>query len=206
MSAAEPYSVPPTGLPPVEAVPAADTSILDDLRAERERKATAAPPTMALDVPGYGEPSRLAVVYRYPAAGYESALKAAQVERAGADKDSSLNGSADLLIVCCASLVGKRPDGTLVNLDTDEVVKPEEVVEPTYPASRFNKTLADKLAIRVGEDVERKGRFICREVFSPGAQQHGRYEGDLALIAASNIVFAWLQGVNREREEEQAGE
>lgn len=181
-------------------------SILDDLRAIRQEKAEAAPPTLVLDVAGYGEPSRLAVVYRYPAAGYDSALKAAQHERMRAEKDATLNGNADLLIVCCASLVGKRPDGKIVNLLTDEVLEPAEVVDPAYPASRFNATLAEKLGIEIGEDVERKARFVCRHVFSPGAQRNGRYEGDLGLIAHGNLVFAWLQGVNRERDEEQAGE
>lgn len=180
-------------------------SILGDLRAIRQAKASEAPPTYPLDIAGYGTPSRLTVVYRYPTAGYSAALAGAELERLGKDKDARVNGNADILVVCCASLLGKRPDGTFVNLDTDEPVTLDEVTDPAFPAARFNKTLAEKFGIEVG-DAERVARFVCREVFSPGAQQTGRHEGDMALIAHGNLVFNWLQGANRAADEETAGE
>lgn len=186
-------------------------SILDEIRAARERKASAAPPTLTLAIAGYGEPPRVAVVYRYPTAGYEAVTAATDLEQLSGEKDARLHGNCDLLVACCASIVGRRPnaDGstfTLLNIDTDEPVTEEQVVEQTFPATRFGQALADKFGILCGPDVQKVPRFVCREVFSPGAQATGRHEGDLALIAHGNIVFQWLQGVERDRTEEQAGE
>lgn len=209
----------PLALPPELQPSAADLqpasppqgSILDDLRAVRTRKADATPPTLTLAIAGYGEPSRLGVVYRYPTAGYEVVIEATDLERLGTEKDAQLHGNADLLSACCASLVGRRPneDGktfTLLNLDTDEPVTEAQVIDQGFPAVRFNRALADKLGILCGPDVEKVARFVCREVFSPGGQATGRYEGDIALIAHGNVIFQWLQGVERDRETEQAGE
>lgn len=180
------------------------TSLLGQLQARRKEAQTASQPTLALVIAGYK--NGLAAVYRFPDGGGDVAMKAAERERAEADKEARVNGSADLLIACVASLVGRRPDGTLVNLDDDSTIEAADTLDPGYPALRFNKTLARKLGINVEREMKRPGRYVARQIFSPRFDSTGIYEGDLALIAQSNFVFEWLQDTEGGFAEELSGE
>lgn len=187
----------------------ASGSILAGVQAARERARGERAPTIALVIPGYE--GRLACVYRFPTGGYKVAVKAAERETNKLDEQAQINGNADLLIACCASIVGRDPNGdggngSLVNLLTNEPIQEEDVLAPDYDALRFNKTLAKLLSIEVGDDLQHPGRYICREVFSPRKESTGIYEGDLSLIANGNVVFRWLQEGELRIDEETAGE
>lgn len=183
-----------TGLP-VDPAPVNDGSILGRLRVMREDAAQEAEPTLVLDVPGYEPPgqrfSALAVVFRYPPDGYKAALKTTEVERRGKGPDPALEGNADLIIACCASIVGKDEQGKLYDLASDAQITPEDALSLAKP-TRFDRAFAEQMRIDVPASLAKPGRFIVRQVFNPRAQATGKYTGDLALVGAANRVFAWL--------------
>jgi hypothetical protein len=182
------------------AEPERDGSILGDLRALREEKAEEAAPTLDLDVPGYE--GRLFVRYGYPRGGYERATKAAETEFRSREKDKTLHGNADLLAACCVAVLGRDAQGRTCDLLTDRLLGEEEIPEPPL---RFDRQLADALAIDVPDSVERPSRFIVRSLFSVRGLGNNA-EGDVALISAGNRVFAWLAGVRQDFDEQLVGE
>lgn len=177
-------------------------SVLDRLKAERDRKAQGKAPVQVFDIYGYGEPSAMVVMYQWPAGGYQEALKAARHEFLSDEKDARLNGACDLLLACCGAVLGRK-GGKLVDLRSDQPVAEDEVPESSL---RFDSGLASALHIDVPDEVKNKGRFIVRSFFSPRGESLGVWDGDLALIAQSNSVFAWLGMKEQAADEELAGE
>lgn len=186
-----------------------DGSILGNLRQRRAEAAQEADPYLVLDIPGYeppgGQKSALAVVYRHPQGGYKAALKALEVEFQGKGPDKRLEGNADLLIACCACIVGQDEQGQLYDLRDDSPLSAEEALEHANPL-RFNAELAEKLGIVLPAEKGKVGRFVVRQVFNREAQATGRYLRDLAIIGTGNAVFAWLGGANVQAEEVLEGE
>lgn len=178
-----------------------DGSILGHLNALRDRKAREAAPMKDFAVPGYGD--GLIVRYRYPDGGYKRAIKAAQRENLSSDPDARLNGAGDLLIACCGSVLGKLPDGTVVDLRTDHPLGEGELPESPL---RFDTALAEKFRITVPDGVSSVSRFVLRAIFSPRGLSQGEWDGDLALISQSNQVFMWLNKAQESLDEDLAGE
>jgi hypothetical protein len=179
-------------------------SILDDVRAIREAKIVEQEPRLVANVPLYDD--RLAVIYTYPADGAERAVAAVEREMQSKDFEGRLDGASKLLVIACAAVVGRDVHGKLVDLVTGELLGPDDKPELPSAPMRFDRTLAERLAIDVPEDVKGVGRFVCRQVFSPKGLSQGVYEGDLALIATSNAVYAWLSGARAKADEDAAGE
>jgi len=184
---------------PLAAVPSAP-SVLDMLRAERQRVQDAAENELVADVPGYK--GRLAVRYIYPKAGYGPI--AAAMTRAQMAKDKTqalLDVSCDTLIACADSVLGRNAAGQIVNLETDTPVAPGEST-----GLRFGKKLAGLLGIELTDELQHASRFVVRHVFSPHAATTGVFDGDLRLIGESSRVFAWLTEVESEQVDEFVGE
>lgn len=188
--------------PSEQVQPAGDGSILGELRAMRDRKGHENPPTVDFDVPGYGTPSALVIRYQYPSGGYQAAVNAAQAEFTNAP-DARIEGNADLLMACCASVLGRNRDGKLVELATNRVLGPGEIPNPPL---KLGRPVAEALGIAVPAEVKRPGRFIVRHLFSPRAALTGVYDGDVALIAQGNAVYAWLAGAKADLDDELSGE
>jgi len=178
-----------------------DGSVLGDLRALRERKAADAAPTLDVDVPG--TEGRMLIRYGYPASGTAALRKAAQAERAAKSGDADVEANAAILVACCLSVLGRDSKGRIIDLLTDRVLGEHELPDPPL---RLDERLAGALGITVPPEVERKGRFIARHLFSPRAAKTGAYDGDLSLIAQADIVYAWLSGAEIKVDEETAGE
>jgi hypothetical protein len=197
---------PETHPDPVDAptAPAAETngnaqgvSVMDGIRAIRAQRIADDVRQLDLDVPHYD--ARLAIIYRYPEKGYERAMKAIEREQRG----ERLDGPCDFLVECCAAVVGRDAEGGLIDPFTNGPLAEGQL--PENPM-RFDTRLAEALQIDVPPEVKQRARFIVRQVFSPRGAATGVYDGDLAIISQSNVVFAWLNGAELRIEEDAAGE
>lgn len=177
-------------------------SLLDEVRAMRERKLTESARQIRLVIPGYE--GRLAVIYRYPETGYERVVRAVEHETRGATPNARIEAACDLLVACCASVVGRNPDtDETLHLLTGEVIPDGELPEAPL---RFDRNLADRLGIETPPEVKGVNRHVCRNVFSPRGMAQGIYDGDLSLISTSNVLFNWLNGAEVQVDEELLGE
>lgn len=181
--------------------PAGGRSVLQELRERRETRAKASPRRLTLDIPGYG--GRLAVIYGYPEDGYKRLAEAMRRGFTSDEKDARLNAAADIIVAATKSVIAKDEQGNPIDLLTDAILPGDSL--PVTPL-RFTSRLADALAIEVPEDIERKGRYIIRQVFSPQATTTGVYEGDLGIIAAGNQVYGFLSDADLDATEEFVGE
>jgi hypothetical protein len=187
-----------TELDPDEA-PAEAGSILGQLQQMRADEAAKQAPSRDFEVPGYD--GALIVRYVHPAGGYKAAQKAARHELNRNDPDAQLNGSADLLIACCGSLLGVK-DGKVLDLISDAEMPPHEL--PVAPL-KFTEQLAQMFGFEVPEGASSPARYVCRSVFSPRGPTRGEWDGDMALIRQSNRVFGWLNKAEAEVDEILAG-
>lgn len=177
-------------------------SILDSIRTMRSERL--ADPSRLLDliVPQYH--GRIAILYRYPETGAEAAIKAVERERRGDTPNARIEGASDLLVACCASVVGRDPETkALLDLKTGATLAENELPENVY---RFDRRFAEAVNIEVPGEVKGVARHVCRQLFSPRGAATGVYDGDLSLYAHSNVVYSWLQGAEVEVDEELSGE
>ena len=176
-------------------------SILDGIRQMRAERIAEDVRQLDLDVPGYRH--RLAVIYRYPDEGYERLAKAAEREQRERTPSARIEAASDVLVTACAAVVGRNADGKLIdpvsNMVIDEGALPEHRM-------RFDRSLADRLRIDVPPEVKGVGRYVVRAIFSPRGPATGVYDGDLALITQSNVVFNFLSGAEVAIDEELLGE
>lgn len=191
---------------------AGGSSILDEIREIRAEKANGEARLFVLDIPAYtdanGKP-RLAVIYRYPEQGQEAVMAAVQRERQGlrqGDAAKRLEGASDCLLAACASVVGRRVDGALVDALTGAPLGTDARPELPERPLRFGNALAKSFEIDVPEEVRNKPRFILRNLFSPRGLSQGEYEGDVAIITASDLVFGFINGADFELDSETVGE
>lgn len=190
-----------------DAIPAEDNgheptaSIIDGVRAMREAKLSDDVRQLDLDIPGYE--GKLAVIYRYPESGYQRAVKA--LERGVEEKTplARVEAAADLLALACAAVVGRNDEGALIDPVSNALLGERELPENLM---RFDRKLAAAVGIDVAPDVKTVGRLVVRSLFSPRGAATGVYEGDLALISQSNVVFAWLNGAEIKADDEVLGE
>lgn len=174
-------------------------SFLAELRAMRERMVEEAAPRLELEVPNNA--GRIWAVYQFPPEGYQKVTAAMEGSRRGKDPDALLNNASDLLLACCASIVGRRA-GRRVDLLTDRFLG-DELPDPPL---RINRQLGEALQIELPSDVSHVNRYILRHLFSPRAQATGEYAGDMAIIDQADDVLAWLSGRDQQLARDFSGE
>lgn len=169
-------------------------SVLSHLQHTRDEIVRAETKPLTLVVPRWK--GALGIRYQYPEAGSDAIVDAVErAQNAGAGHDQLLEANSDVLIACCADVVGRVPGGKWQPLDA------------TNPAPlRITSRLANLLGIAVPDNLRSPGRYILRNVFSPKGEATGIYEGDLSLMSQSGRVITWLNDGEDRADERLSGE
>jgi hypothetical protein len=171
----------------------AGSSVLAHLHQRKQEIEQAETSFELLEVPAWE--GALAIRFEYPDGGSDqiinAVVKAQQVNKKGMVLDANL----DLLVACCADVVGRQPGGEWERLDpTDD--------RPL----RFGARLAGLLQMQVPDTKGNPAKWICRNVFSPKAHLEKKYVGDVQLMAIADRVVTFLQTGRSSAGETLAGE
>jgi hypothetical protein len=157
-------------------MPVSGSTLIDQLR--QQRKALSADRHLDLDIPGYGDPSKL--VGRYKVVDYEEIKQIGKKLEKSKNPNKELFSQIDTLVAALDQIMFRKPDGTLVPL-CEEV----DEFDNDTPIG-FDPNLALLLEI-----PSESARQTVMGLFGNNA---------LAVISHANDVSEWVQS-NRVEDE-----